>query len=276
MLYEPNKERLLERLDEFDQGWQEKLDCIERWPSTNFGPRINDALWCLNRAVVANAPRERVSRYLKLLSDVCVGNFVSATNPGNKISLPMGDAEIEFVGEATTAYMDVDTWLTGFFASVVRGASRSKKILCDVSEELFCGANIKPDLFDLAVVRVSKGLFDPEVHIAQLLVDAMEASDEKNIDPERLDFAWSIMLPFLMLCRIVVGGDPEGEYDEIFEDGMEQHEYIWQTEEMKIDPEGWVSLPLTAAACLIYDNKGIRFSKDTPWVPRWLVEELRS
>lgn len=275
MISNRRKEIISRQISEFDDEWNHTLDCIKQRPSQLIASEFNEVLRVVSQAVAANFPREQIVKYLHLLADLGVANFVSSLNPGKTISLPIGDARIEVVGEATTAYMDVHTWLIGFFASVVGGKLDSNSLLFEVPEDAFLRANIKPNAFDLAVVRASKGLFDPSANIGQLLVDAMEASDERNIEPNRLDYAWSIMLPFLMLYRIAVAGDPDNEYDQLFEDGLEQHRYIWQTEERKSHPEGWFSLPLTAAAVMIFDSKGIRYSKDTSLVPRWMVEELR-
>lgn len=268
-------EFLKEQIANFEQQWADyKLEGVRNNPVECISYNINLALEVFSDSLSAQLPEKDALKHLRLLKDLGVANFVSSMNDGKTISLPFGDARLEIVGEATTAYMNTDTWLKAYYAAIVIRDRNAIDILCKVPEEIFLGANIKPDEFDLAFVRASKGLFDPAVNIGQLLVDAMEASAEEKISEPRLGYAWSLILPVLMLYRFAVDGDKDGEFNEKFEYALEQHRGYWQTEEKKHKSVGWKSLPLMAAAVLVFDNKGLKMPNDNELVPRWVVEHF--
>lgn len=276
MVFKPRQEILLQQIDTFDENWSEYiLECLQKLPATNLGSVFNDVFQVFCKSVVANVSKKRTTNYLNLLCDLGVANFVSSTNPGRSIYVPMGSSKIEFVGEATSAYMGTSTWLMAFYATLICGKIDSTRILCDVPEEVFLRADFKADEFDLAMVRVSKGLFDASVDIGQLLIEAIDMSEEENIAPDRLEFSWMILLPTLLLYRFAIEGDPDKVYDDRFEYALKQHTSFWQSEEWEVDSRGWVSLPLTAVASIVYDNRGVEFSNNNSLVPRWLVEEFR-
>ena len=179
-MHTPDVEYIKEKISNFEEDWDEY---VARCRSGKTEPRNirRSAHELFLTSVVANVPRSKVLKFLDLLTDASVAHFVSSLNDGKTISVPLGDLRIETMGEATTAYMDTDTWLIGFYAAVVNRNQSAIKVLCGVPEKCFLGANIKPDDFDLAFVRACKGLYDPSVNIGQLLVDAMEASDENQI-----------------------------------------------------------------------------------------------
>ena len=272
-MHTPDVEYIKEKISNFEEDWDEY---VARCRSGKTEPRNirRSAHELFLTSLVANVPRSKVWKFLDLLTDASVAHFVSSLNDGKTISVPLGDLRIETMGEATTAYMDTDTWLIAFYAAVVNRNQSAIKVLCSVPEKCFLGANIKPDDFDLAFVRACKGLYDPSVNIGQLLVDAMEASDEKRISEIRLNYAWNIILPVLSFFPFALEGDPDGEYADKFKEAIEDHCRYWQTEEKRYTWNGWRSLPLMAAAVLVFDSQGLKMPMDNDLVPRWIVEEF--
>ena len=259
--------------DDFDRSWEEyKLEGIQQRPAENLGFQMRHVYEIFSQSIAAQLPHERIRRYLELLKDLGVANFMSSLNDSKTISLPIGESTIAIVGEATNSYMDTDSWLTAFFASVLTRDGNAINILSEVPESTFQQAALKPDLFDLAIVRASKGLFDPSANIAELLVESMEASDESNIEPQRLAYSWGILLPVSILYRFVVDGDADKKLSEMFAYALKEHKLYFSSKDKEFDTKGSVSLPLMAVAAMLHDHKAIQIACDSDLIARWLVE----
>ncbi len=274
-MFKPNVDELNEEIEAFCNDWREvifKNLSSGKTKSSLLKGRVHKAFLT---SVVADASPKKVLYLLDLVTDIFVFNFVSSINDSKSISLPMGDAEIQIIGEATTAYMDTNTWLIGFYAAVVNRNKSALDVLCSVQDEVFLGADIKPDEFDLAYVRACKGLFDSNANIGQLLVDAMEASDEKYINEAKLNYSWNVILPVLFLLPYAIEGDHDGDFTKRFQDAVESHINFWGAGDNQYSWDGWRSLPLMAAAVLLFDNQGLKMPENE-LVPRWIVEEFHT
>ena len=269
-----NLEYLKKAIDNFEDAWSTKREAIIARPANMCGFTIARVLEILGETVLADQSRSEIYRFLFLATDVGVANFVSSVHAGKTISLPLGFDRIEFIGESTTANMHVDVWLKTFFAAVVCRDQNAIRYLCDVPEEIFKSANIRPDVFDLAFVQLCKGLFDPSVNIGQLLVDAMAACTHGRVTEMRLGYVSPLYLPVVELFQYALDGDPDGDYEVTLHAAIKEHVSYWTDDENKGDSYGWFSLPLLAAAVLAYDSKGLKFEKESELVPRWLVENF--
>jgi hypothetical protein len=83
-----------------------------------------------------------------------------------------------------------------------------------------------------------------------------------------------LMLPYFEVLRRLDEGDPVA-FNQALADAVRQHKRYWSsTERLRNDPQGWVSINLTAAAALAH-SRGLPVEVDSDYVPRsWITGEL--
>jgi hypothetical protein len=187
------------------------------------------------------------------------------------VTIDLGEMSFDITGQATSAYVDTDTWLNAYFGAVVARDNAGIKTLCAVPESMHVQANLKPDPFDLAFVRALKGLYDPDTNIGQLLVDAMEASDPGKLNRDRRAYATHVLYPQLPVYRCMLSSD-QAELNEKLEQAVLEHKEFWSSKDRKYSPEGWISLPLIAASATAFDTKQFGMTFETDYIPDWLAK----
>jgi hypothetical protein len=141
-----------------------------------------------------------------------------------------------------------------------------------VPEETHKTANLRPNDFDLAFVQATKGLFNSEVNIGQLLVDAMIAAKaEDKMEPARFEYIDHILVPQIPLYRCILSSD-ETEFNEKLQEAILEHKEFWGQEDKQYKKRGWISLPLMGIAAIALDNKSFNITFETDYIPNWLVK----
>jgi len=265
-------ESIRKDISRFEQRWEESWfdDLQQGIKKPEDMLRYGDTMFLYSLEV--GLPREKVLWFLDLFADLYAGHFLVSLNHGELIEMPMADNWINVVGESTTAFMDSDTWLEAFYASIIARRGNALKILCNVPEKAFLSANLASDEFDLALVRACKGLFDSSAPIGQLLIDAFLAHD--RVREDRQFYTGNVNLPVLKLLSTMLSPDTQQEYPQHFQEALEDHRCFWMTDEnYEVDEHAHKSLPLMAASVIAFDQFGLKLPVDTDLVPRWIVEE---
>lgn len=269
--YDEPKEFLMDDLTQYAESWGDILEAIKNRPGDNLGPELRESLYAFSMSIVGNSEKNQIRDLLIKMKSIGIANFEFSLKPGETFTVHLGGESFELIGQPVTAYMDTNTWLIAYYSAVVARDMSGINTLCQVPEIIHQNANLKPDHFDLSFVRAMKGLFNPDVNIGQLLVDAMEASDPSKIDMDRLNYASNILLPQLPLYRCILSSDQE-EFNEKLEEAVLKHRDFWGTNEKQYDRQGWIALPLIAAGAIAYDNKGFEITFETDYIPSWLAK----
>lgn len=100
----------------------------------------------------------------------------------------------------------------------------------------------------------------------QLLGDAIYFSDPARVEVASTDALHYLLYPPIKLFYTLISGT-EGEFNYELEDALVRHHYYWSSEgERKLASEGWVSLPLTAIACMAL-SKGYTVLPESGYLP---------
>lgn len=272
--FEGEKTHNEERIEFYERLLAVFIKSVKERRKKTFGSFFVDTCEVFSKSIVVGQTSEESLRYLRILSALGVANFESSLNPGKTIDIDLPDEQITTPGTATTAYMDVDTWTNAFCAAVILRDAPAFRALCAVPEETHKTANLRPNAFDLAFVRALKGLYTPDVNIGQLLVDAIELGKEEGMDEDRFHYIDHICVPVLFLAYHILSSD-EAVFNEKLHEAALDHRTFWNREEeevlVKYDPQGWVSLPLTAMAAIAKDSKGFALTFSTDYIPEWLA-----
>lgn len=266
--YKANRiEVIIDDIEEFEELLVIKKASVRKNSSAIYGTAIYETLHAFAGSVLADLEHSQQLRYLRLLKEFGTANFTFVMRVGETFSIPVDGDTFELTGASKTDYIDTDTWQTAFYSAIILRDREAISSLNEVDETLFFKANLKCDEFDIALVRLLQNLFVPNVDIAMLLETALKADD---IDRGRLPYANKILLPLLPIYRCIFTAEAEGDYNDAMRDAVKKHKAFWKKD--NYETEGWIALPLIAAAAFAYDYKGYQLDFETDYIPNWLVK----
>ncbi len=267
-----NIDFIAKKLNYIDEELSEDFDLIQQRPE-NLGSFSRQILRAACISVLAEYPHRKTIDYMGISLLTGIGNFQSGLNPGKKINIDMGYKKLSFQGIETTAYVDTNTWKNLFHLAVILRDYDSINILNSVPESLMRTSNIIGDEANYPVIRFYKGFYDSrfENQIGDLLIEALKAIRPGLHEGEREEYLLFVKGPELDLYGDIFSNKQE-EYQQHLTEAILNHKKYWETDERDHDREGWISLPLTAACAIAYDNKGYSPEVDSPYVPLWLVK----
>ena len=261
-------EFVIKDIDKFEKRIPKKIASIKKFNGEEvLGNSIQDALDAFARAVTAELDHEKIVRYLTILKEFGTANFAYVMRIEEPFAVTIDGDTFELTGAHKTDYVDTGTWEKAFYSAVILRDVAAIEVLNAVDETVFFNANLKCDRFDLALVNLMQGLFAPNADIGALLEAALKADD---IDQGRLRYANKILLPLLPVYRCIFTPDAEVPFNTAMRDALKQHKDYWKRD--KYDKQGWISLPLIAAAVIAHDHKGYQLEFETDYIPNWLVE----
>lgn len=262
-----------DEVDYYMDSFEDICEAIKNRPSNSLGSEFKESLKILSLLTIGSRDKSEVLHILRFAKNIGLMNFQFGSKAGESFTCSIvGRDSFTLVGQETTVYMDTDTWLNALFVSLLLRDMNAVDTLCQVPESIHTKANIKPDPFDLAFVRVMKGLFKPDVNIGKLLLEAMQTSESDLIHADRREYINYILFPQLPLYRCIMSGTPS-EFNDQLQEAVLSHKEYWSEGDRKYNSEGWISLPLIAAAVLAFDDKNYELTFETEYIPNWLVRE---
>ena len=79
-------------------------------------------------------------------------------------------------------------------------------------------------------------------------------------------------MPFSDLLTMVMTRVDEETYHQSWIKAVASHKEYWSSNKrLSEEHDGWISFPITAVSSLMYDQKGFKLPKKSPYVPEWLV-----
>ncbi|MGF1490770.1 MAG: immunity 49 family protein [Prochloraceae cyanobacterium] len=267
-----NIDFIAKKLNSIDEELSEDFDLIQERPQ-NLGSFSRQILRSACISILAESPHNKTIDYMTIALTTGIANFQSAQNPGKKIIVDLEDKKLSFKGIKTTAYIDTSQWQKLFYLAVILRDFNFINILNSVPESLMRKSDIIADEANYPIIRFYKGLYDKryENKIGSLLIKALEAIAPGLHEGEREDYLLFVKGPELDLYGYFFS-DKQEEYQQHLAESILNHKQYWGTDERDHDREGWISLPLTAACAIAYDNKGYSPEVDSPYVPLWLVK----
>ncbi len=267
-----NIDLILKILKSTNKKLPKSFDRIQKRPQI-LGSFSREILGAINISALAELPHNETINYMTIALMTGIANFQSALNPGKKIIVDLGDKKLSFTGEKTTAYIDTSQWEDLFHLAIILRDSGCIDMLNSIPESLMRQSDIIGDEADYPIISFYKGLCDSNIktRVGTLLIEAMDAIAPGLHEGEREDYLLYIKGPELDLYTDILSNDPD-PYQQHLVEAILDHKKYWGTDERDHDKWVWISLPLTAACAIAYDNKGYSPEVDSPYVPLWLVK----
>ena len=257
---------VIKAINKFDKLLPLGMDTIKGNDGEVLGGFIQDALDAFARAVLADLDRSIQLRYLTLLKEFGTANFEFVMRVDETFSVTIDGETFELMGAYKSSYMNTGAWEKAFYSAVILRDRSAIHSLREVNETVFLNANLKCNTFDLALVNIMQNLFIGGADMGDLLEKALLADDP---DDDRLPYSYHILLPLIAVYRCIFTPDAEGEFNSKMRDAVEKHKAFWKKDSN--EKQGWISLPLIAAAAFAYDLKGYQLDFETDYIPNWLV-----
>ena len=264
---ETHMELVIKDINRFEKRIPRKINTIKNKNSDEvLGGSIQDALHAFADSVLAQLDHSNQLRYLKLLKEFGTANFEFVMRVDEIFPVTIDGEAFELTGARKTDFVDTGHWEKAFYSAVILRDRSAIRSLRDVDEIVFLNANLKCNTFDLALVNILQNLFTAGADMGDLLEKALLADDP---DDDRLPYSYHILLPLIAVYRCIFTPDAEAEFNSEMRDALEKHKAFWKKDSYK--KQGWISLPLIAAAAFAYDRKGYKLDFETDYIPNWLV-----
>ncbi|MBH0059223.1 immunity 49 family protein [Pseudoalteromonas sp. SWXJZ94C] len=260
---------VIEDINIFEKRIPKKINTIKNKNSGKvLGTSIQHTLDAFADSVLAQLDHSKQLRYLTLLKEFGTANFEFVMRVDETFPVTIDGETFELTGARKTDFIDTGHWEKAFYSAVILRVRSATQSLRDVDEIVFLNANLKCNSFDLALVNVMKNLFTDGVDMGDLLEKALLADSP---DYNRLPYSNHILLPLIAVYRCIFTPDSETEFNSEMRSAVEKHKVFWRKQNSQND-EGWISLPLIAAAAFAYDRKGYQLDFETDYIPDWLVK----
>jgi hypothetical protein len=100
---------------------------------------------------------------LTLAQQLGTGHFQSVLNDGREFLLEYEDKQLPVIGKYTDFHTEPGSWLEVFFFGVMTGSAKAVSVLNQVDDEMMMKASLGPPTrYELALVALLKGVYDPE------------------------------------------------------------------------------------------------------------------
>lgn len=171
-----------------------------------------------------------------------------------------GDSSLDHVA------MTPADFFNAFWTAVILGDTRRLNLLVQIPVEHFIAPNVEADEFLYKWIEALQCIQGGDARWAQLFGDAIWLSHPQRAPIADSDSLHYLLYPPIKLFHTLVTGTEE-QFNLDLEDALVRHDYYWGSEgERKLDPEGWVSLPLTAIACMAL-SKGYTVVPESGYLP---------
>ncbi|MEL0633683.1 immunity 49 family protein [Pseudoalteromonas carrageenovora] len=264
-------ERIIDKINRYEELLLIGTNTIKTQNAQDvLGGSIQNAINAFGNAVLADVPHQQIVRYLQHVKEFGSANFAFACRQGETFDVTINNDTFALTGGPAGAYLHTDVWEKVFYAAITLRDKKAIEQLIQVPKSVFDNANISADAFDTALINLMKGLFEPEANMGNLLEAALIAADPNAIASGRRNYVQNILLPLLPVYRCIYTANAQDEFNEAMVEALEAHKKYWTKDRRK--QQGWISLPLMAAASHAYDLKGYQLTAETDYIPDFLVK----
>ena len=182
---------------------------------------------------------------------------------GYRGELPVGDQRLKFVEPPDESHIHTGKWETAFYLNLLCRDSNGLNLLCEVPVDLLRKSSTTGPEYSFKLVDALKAVWKTDPRAVSILTEAMLAATSVDSD-------FTIYLDSHRMALIGLAGD--SDFEELLANGLKDHKEYWTaSKDRRIDPHGFVSIPLCAIAAFAYDNH-VPFQLDSEYLPMRLVD----
>jgi hypothetical protein len=223
-------------------------------------------------AVAPDAPA--VAAALRHSAQALIALALLESVSGPTYTYRLGDSSTSVPLPVGQKFLDVLLWDKAYELSIITRQPALVSALCGPDTATIgraCG--LKPGHASLAFFDLAKEVWQTPEFVDGPALRACEAVCAALPAGPGTPFNEHITKPRLAVVRALAGGTQDGT-DGAFERALRSHKAYWSSSrDLRKNPTGFVSLPLTMLAALAWD-RGIRVGIDSDYMPRpWVTGE---
>lgn len=209
---------------------------------------------------------DRLPISLQLGVETGLAMFTCAASPGRPVTFQLGGQSVTQEARIGPDQVHTGRWQQLFYGATLLNDSAFLKTLCAFPLAIPLRSPTQGENVDALWIRVlhtfaTAGRFD-----AQLMTQALEATDPSKLPQDVIDLTLYLTVPCLdLLFRIALGDAPA--FRSGLGEALEKHRCYWGTPELAKDPTGFVSWPLSAIAA-IAEQQGMGPIPEHPYLVR--------
>ena len=219
---------------------------------------------------IADADKEICLHYLKLANEFIQGHFQLVLNPEQEFSLELDSQIIPVRGKHHKLYMQVHDFQVAFCLAALLRDEESLMLLDRYQAENYIDPGVEDLPIDYPYYKFLKGIYQPTVDLQPLLQEIVTLSGPEHMPERRQSYVYKIMLSFIEIIVAVLENN-KNKYEQAIISALESHIEHYSINRRKDVEEGWVALPICAAAAMAYDKYGFKLPIISPYLPEWLI-----
>jgi hypothetical protein len=222
---------------------------------------------CATAAVEPTSPE--IWRGLKLAAEGAAAMFTAAAGTGD-VEMRLGDAapgRVQATGP--TGGASIVNWLHGYHFAVICRDERSLGVLAATPLDIIRRSTTKADECVYLYIGALQAWLKREPGVGEMLLAAVEATDPVRLGISSEEYILNILVPEMeVVYRLMLGDAPA--FNETLVFALERHKKYWSKGTRKMDPSGYISLGLLAAAAQAHDD-GLALDVVSDYLPPMLV-----
>ncbi|GAA3941047.1 immunity 49 family protein [Litoribacillus peritrichatus] len=217
----------------------------------------------------------KLAGYLNLIHQTGVSYYRFVTSEGKEIRFTIDGKAYKTVGEYCSDDFRFYYWLRHLCVAILLKDNAAIVRLCQITKEHFRNVPMGNNEYTDSIMDFLGAVLGDAEEGTSLRTTIMAALEKSGIEfksQDVKDYALLILFPFVKLMILTVTNADEDEYREAWLDAVKSHKEYWNScKRLRDEHDGWISFPITAVSSLMYDQKGFKLPKKSPYVPEWLV-----
>ena len=259
-------------LEMFNESWQTVLNKLPEYPDSYLHLGCTETDRVFGYQFLGGLDKETLTHYLYLMHQTAIAHYRFVTSEGKRIKFTIDHKTFETEGQFTPDNFRFYYWLRHLCVAVLLKDQAAIQRLCKIDKLWFRKVPMGNNVFDDALMDMIIGVFTGDKNLKQHVMAVMKTSDQKNLTDTEAKFAYNILMPFSELLTMAITKVDEATYQKAWLNAVKSHKEYWSSNKrLSEEHNGWISFPITAVSSLIYDQKGFKLPKQSPYVPEWLV-----
>ncbi|KOG36886.1 immunity 49 family protein [Streptomyces decoyicus] len=249
---------------------QKKIEGISEDPEW-ITSALDSAALVLNLRCADDPTAAKIETWESCVTAMQVGSalFASARASTETVECLI-DHERRTVPTGALPWVDAGNWLTAFWLACVCREKGRLNELCQVPVSLLRNSGAVFDAYIYDWVEALQAYWLQQPQLGDKLVAAVDGTDPDVIRHTDAGGVLRLMYPPMNLLTQLVRGDAE-KFNAELAKALEWHKDHWTRDDREFNPEGFISLGLTAVTCLARDA-GFTITVESEYLPEGLLD----
>jgi hypothetical protein len=223
-------------------------------------------------AFIAEQPPKEVEAYFRQAQQYQQVNFFANIHAGETAVYNVRGVDISVTGKKISDRAEVRDWHSAFCLALILREKPTIELLCQYNSHEHNNDSRAENLpFEHAYCAFVQGLYNPKADLQALLNEVVRLSGPEHLPEHRQPYIYFVIMPFIDILLAILAND-ETRYQQAINKALVSHRKFYaEDEKRKCIYQGWLALPICAAAALAYEQCGFKLAEPSAYIAEWLV-----